>query len=248
MPNSDEGQDSNARVNRPDKNIWARVISYIKAKINESKARKEKEPPADKSARITANATRLMAIFTVVLALSAIYQFIVLDSQLDVMRNDQRAWISIRFVGNQAEIGKPYVAAFIVQNTGKTLAKKVEGHFKMEILNEADEPNFDYSDNRLLVRWEGLMVPNVPQSIGVTHLIKALGTEIPQPTIYTEDLKNRFDSRRIWMAIEGQITYFDIFGRKHWYNVCFANFNPGSDVSSTPPGSTPCSSYNKTDD
>ncbi|MBT9332578.1 hypothetical protein [Paracidobacterium acidisoli] len=38
---------------------WARFISYLKHKMNEKFAKTEQESSADKSARITANATKM---------------------------------------------------------------------------------------------------------------------------------------------------------------------------------------------
>jgi len=43
-------------------------IGYIKRKLHQRKAKKEKESPTDRAARRTALATIWMAVFTVVLA------------------------------------------------------------------------------------------------------------------------------------------------------------------------------------
>jgi methyl-accepting chemotaxis protein len=47
--------------------IWG--VSYIKRKLQERRAKKEKEGPADKAARVTATATLWIALFTLVLAI-----------------------------------------------------------------------------------------------------------------------------------------------------------------------------------
>jgi hypothetical protein len=51
-------------------NFWRGFIRHIKTKMDERRAKKEKESSADRSARLTASATFWMAAFTLILALT----------------------------------------------------------------------------------------------------------------------------------------------------------------------------------
>ena len=58
-----------------------------------------------------------------------------------------------------------------------------------------------------------------------------------------------FDDGQIWIVTYGKITYEDIFGKSHFTEVCFINFHLAPNVyNSSPPGSTKCAEYEKTDD
>jgi|GEM_PF-4998771 hypothetical protein len=65
------------------RSIWG--ISYIKRKMRERAANQKEETPSDKSARITATATKWMAVCTFILALITGGTLIVLKLQLKEM-------------------------------------------------------------------------------------------------------------------------------------------------------------------
>ena len=54
------------------RNRWRWFIDYVKGKLEQQRADKDKETPADRAARRTANATYVIALFTIVLAVSTI--------------------------------------------------------------------------------------------------------------------------------------------------------------------------------
>ncbi len=66
------------------RSIWG--ISYIKRKMYERAAKKKEETPSDKSARVTATATKWMAVFTLLLFLVTGGTLIILKNQLQEMR------------------------------------------------------------------------------------------------------------------------------------------------------------------
>jgi len=78
VANGEHSENADHPINAPRPHWRIRLVSYIKRKVHERRTKKEKESPADKAARVTASATRWMAIFTVVLAIVAILTLCVL--------------------------------------------------------------------------------------------------------------------------------------------------------------------------
>jgi hypothetical protein len=99
------------------RSIWG--IRYIKRKIQERAAKKKEETAADKAARITAAATKWMAIFTFILVLVTLGTLLVLRSQLREMQSGGKdthdladaAGKQQEATGNIAEASKQQAAA-----------------------------------------------------------------------------------------------------------------------------------------
>jgi hypothetical protein len=64
---------------------WQRLVGYIKTKMDERRAKKEKENPTDRAAHVTASATKWMAVFTFILAISSGLTLCILHNQLTEM-------------------------------------------------------------------------------------------------------------------------------------------------------------------
>jgi hypothetical protein len=64
-----ESEQTNFPVKKPSSAWGQRLIGYVKRKMDERRAHKQNETPADKAAKVTAWATALMALFTFVLAI-----------------------------------------------------------------------------------------------------------------------------------------------------------------------------------
>jgi hypothetical protein len=124
---------------------------------------------------------------------AAIYQFFILNGQLDVMQKDQRAWIYIRQENQHIEVGKPILIDLLLQNAGRTPAKKLQATFKVEILNASDSPSFDYSDKKLNLGFEAHMVfPNNPAvRFGASPLSKIQGTQTVEQVVLTQTLADK---------------------------------------------------------
>jgi hypothetical protein len=192
---------------------------------------------------------RIIAVFTAVLAAAAIYQFIILDDQLDVMRKDQRAWMDVQEVGFQNEVGKPIAITMAFRNTGKTPAMNVYMVFKLEMLNIADGPTFDYSNKHLVSEVSGTFFPNTPPlRLGLSPLIAGPGTDDVQGTVLTQDVADKFKNGQIWYAAHGRVSYEDIFGGKHWMTRCFLEYNKVINaITSAPLSAKPCANYEHID-
>jgi hypothetical protein len=197
---------------------------------------------------------RAIALFTGVLAFVAIYQFIILDHQLAAMRMDQRAWIVPQGLSGQTLFDKPLFANISLSNNGKTPAKHFEAITKIEVLDAAAGPTFDYS-NQLLNTWTvgNLISPNPGGNlnsgnppISVTARRQIAGTQTTEFILLSTDLNTRMNAGKVWMAVEGEVGYEDVFGAKHWLTFCMAHFQvpPGE---ATPPGAQKCAEYNNMD-
>jgi len=89
-----------------------------------------------------------MATLTLLGILVAVMTGWILYSQLEEMRTDERAWISIvsgqSHVPNIGSPSPPYVTLTFA-NTGKTVARKLFGEFALEYVANGDSPDFDYA-------------------------------------------------------------------------------------------------------
>jgi hypothetical protein len=121
-----------------------RVVGYMKRKAAKRRTKHQQETAADKVARKTATATIWIAVFSFLLAGAASYQFIILNSQLNVMRKDQRAWISITVPKIKLSVDDPrlHIRSIKVTNTGKTPAKNIVADFFVEVVSNGSQPHF----------------------------------------------------------------------------------------------------------
>lgn len=177
------------------------------------------------------------------------------------MREDERAWIFPKVVDYQVIPCKPPIAvppksAVIVHcepimvtidfpNTGKTPAKKFKVVARMEILNAADSPTFDYSNDLLVDGEDANLVTPSPANPKGMYLYLAErsvipGTKTVKPIFLTPDLQSK------WFSVEGRLTYKDVFNTWHWLTFCFANYSvTPTDI---PDGVEKCAQYNDMDD
>jgi len=87
MKNTNEPAGTGAPVVQP-RNTWRiRLIRYVKRKIDERAAKKQKEPPTDRAARVSANATVWIAFFTFASVAVSVGTFLILRSQLKEMHD-----------------------------------------------------------------------------------------------------------------------------------------------------------------
>jgi hypothetical protein len=87
VENTDKSASADAPIAQPRDMWWVRFVGYIKRKIDERTAKKQKEPPVDRAARVTANATLWIAIFTFVSVAVSVGTFLILKSQLKEMHD-----------------------------------------------------------------------------------------------------------------------------------------------------------------
>jgi len=87
LNDADRPADANHAVKHPRwyRKVW--LVRYVKRKLDERKAEKQKETPTDRAARITANATFWIAVFTFVSVGVSVGTFLILRKQLNEMHD-----------------------------------------------------------------------------------------------------------------------------------------------------------------
>jgi hypothetical protein len=164
-----------------------------------------------------------IAFFTFVLGAAAIYQFIIMDRQLDVMRKDQRAWIAVNVQGDpRFVIDAAPSAPLTITDTGKTPATQIVGDFYVELIPEGQNPHFEAQIPHFKM-FSGIAIPNAPQSVVVSRQKLRPGGNPAESEgdPLTEDEKTALDSGRLWRAVHGTVWYDDVFGTRHWIRFCF---------------------------
>jgi hypothetical protein len=216
---------TNETTNDKNPSRWQRFKNYV-----------------DKSASFT---DRCIAVFTFVLAAAAIYQFIIMGGQLDVMRKDQRAWIQVTLEGSVATVANTTPSISIVLgNTGKTPATHVVGDFYIEIVPNGQDPRFEASILHTTMT-SGAIFPNAPQETTVVRARPKVGgnSDEGEGDPLTENEMASLNDGKSWIAIYGRVAYQDVFHSNHWINFC--SWQPPK------PGiysARKCTAYNNVDD
>jgi hypothetical protein len=230
---------------RPRCEWWRRLVGYIKGKTNERRTKRQQETSADKAARKTATATVWIAFFSFALAGAAIYQFFILNSQLDVLRKDQRAWINVMVSKSKLAVGdeRLHVTSVTITNTGKTPAMNVVGHLLVEVVSNGSQPHFTGGIPHVGYI-AGALIPNDPQESEIRRLRFKSGHsgEVEESPLTPEERLALSDGRA-WLATYGRIEYDDVFKKSHWTQFCgWGQFNPSVQYSSQE-----CTEYNNVD-
>jgi len=161
-----------------------------------------------------------LALFTFFLAAAAIYQFIIMGGQLDVMRIDQRAWIVVRQKDSVTiALNEAPSTTLKIENTGKTPAVPVVGDPYVEIVPNGNSPHFDASVMHRQHTY-GMLAPNGSTEVLVSRLNNAVAPkseDLPLTNAEYADL----DNGNAWIAVYGKVGYRDVFGTKHWTAFCF---------------------------
>jgi hypothetical protein len=175
-------------------------------------------------------------------------------------RVDQRPWVKVELVPSKsseqqatvtATAGSPMTVPVRVKNIGKTPANSLIGTFAIQIAGPQDELFLPADMNN------PPHVEHPKHKVGLTHI--ETGTIFPdqfhdwpiskvdntsigpsQPTTVTQEEVDRVNNGAARVYIEGTITYWDEFGRKHWTRYCTSL--PGS-IDNQPA----CPKYNRAD-
>jgi hypothetical protein len=188
----------------------------------------------------------MITAFTGILALAAIYQFVILNSQLDTMRKDQRPWIKITLTADKPTTLAPLGGTIHLVNNGKTPAKGIiHGDFVVEIIKNGDQPRLDYPWPHIRFTM-GMIVPSdTPSDIVVYRLRAANNTSGVEPDNLTVAEFNDFIALKTFVVIYGTVHYADFFGTEHWTKFCAPLIpeHTAGDFSYKP-----CSDYGDVDD
>jgi hypothetical protein len=201
--------------------------------------------------RDTTFADGVVALFTAALFLASAYQFIILNGQLDVMRKDQRAWITaVPGIPETPENGdgKTLRVPITLTNTGKSSARDVEVRVIVSTVKNGDQPKCEYGKQILETRRTvNVFQPNAPRTINAAILSAAeTDKSTAQPGIVSPDEIQRLTDGSDFFVIYGQVNYKDLFRKEHWVHFCsFGNLNESKIMMVT---AKTCADYNDLDD
>jgi hypothetical protein len=229
MENKEESKAEAPPIQHPVRNWRVRLVNYIKCKMHMDDADKTEEPTTEKAARVTARATKWIAIFTFFVAAAAIYQFIILNSQLDTIRKDQRPWLKLDFTFNNLVVGEPITATLHMVNNGKTPARVVWGDMAIERVKNGELARLNYPlpHSRFTT---GLLFPNAPPSDALVTMMRNSATNTPENEPFMQSELEDFQHLRIFFVVYATVHYKDFFGVDHWTKMCVA------EVSANAPG------------
>jgi hypothetical protein len=189
-------------------------------------------------------------LFTFVLAAAAIYQFIIMGGQLDTMRKDQRAWVSLSAgdpqISEDKASGNVTISwALILVNTGKTLARHSSVEIVVDTVRNGEAATFAY-DSGITWQTTAVVFPNTPVPITGKMLHKTKVKDQPEETILTRaEYEDLLDGTQ-YLVVYARSTYLDIFGREHWQHFCgFKSLSPKPMIVT---GARNCTNYNDVDD
>jgi hypothetical protein len=152
---------------------------------------------------------------------------------------EQRAWVNLSSVPadvwNALKDGQPINVPFILDNTGKTPAKKVCGTILIQIVKNGEQPDF----NRV-TGGTNYVFPNVvPQ---YHEKILAPAFEPPEkPMILDPEVHKSLLAGRSHIFDFGKLEYVDVWNVKHWVTFCGMPGTSGG-------GPLACANYNQIDD
>ncbi|MCU1272329.1 MAG: hypothetical protein JWN74_3623 [Acidobacteriaceae bacterium] len=176
----------------------------------------------------------IMALFTFVIAAAGILQLCVFAAQLDEMRIDQRAWLSVKCDLKQPQVNGTIMAPAVLLNTGKTPAKDVNGVIFIQRvprnnLVDFSNPVFNGSPRgNSLDRWPasvnlnlGVLFPNepIPFSEAIMRKQDSFGGPFVS-VIWTETMQQQYSNGDFYLNVRARFTYDDAAGNPHWTQLC----------------------------
>jgi hypothetical protein len=220
MSDAKKSSDPQARRKTYRCTAWFWTVRDIIRKIHERRAKEGKEPPQDRSARIAANWTRGLGLFTLVLVVVAGFQAWLVVQQLDVMRKDQRAWIIPTVKEKKIDDPTFDTRVITITNPGKTPAKDIKSDLFLEVIpNDGTIPRFGGGFSHLIYT-AGVVWPNAaaPDALEVWRLER--GTKDTQRLPISDAEKTALKEGKAWIAVHGTIEYSDVFGQRHYVRFC----------------------------
>lgn len=203
----------------------------------------------------------VMAIFTVVIAVVAFFQWWVYRSQLDWMRIGERPWVAVKFLPIQIAVSEPLCSPLTVADTGRTPAKHIEALIAIRVLPVATPIDFGYPPfpkeavapvgsqwpvfNKFKI---GVIFPNDPLPITNLCMLKGIrGGPPPKNDVWTQPMQDQFDRGETYVEAHGKFTYTDAIGTQHWTTFCETKMavegkEPSLEVANS------CTAYNDVDD
>jgi len=165
--------------------------------------------------------------FTLALAVTGIYQYTVINRQLDVMRKDERAWVEFLPLPDKPgsditsvhlDPGQPMTYPLGIKNTGKTPARNMVTKIYLDIVDASQEPPLERVVTDTYER--GVITAGIVFPDGDIKQPIVRPTENGKPRLTTDSEVNAVREAKAYIAIYGIITYDDVFGVHHWTKFC----------------------------
>ena len=192
-----------------------------------------------------------LVAFTLALAFLGYFQFKTMTSQLNVMQNDERAWIEIKRGDDPGEVtsGQKVRWALRPANIGKTPAKNIQMRLAVELLPRLQKANLrcvepSYTKFCSLTSIiSGIMYPNA--GLDLPTLPAPLLAEQGGDRLITAAEADAWNSGNEYIAVYGTIEYDDVFQTHHWAKFCYWHSPPGYDFQTY--SAQECTEYNSVD-
>jgi hypothetical protein len=159
----------------------------------------------------------LLTVFTGVLAVFAITQFIIIRAQLDVMRKDERGWVfpNITVPQQSLQPGQSFRITVSFSNSGKTPVSNVFEKVNVEMVARTDPPTFTYPEPKntgfIGQALLGFLIPGQPPV--------EIATSMLEKTFTPKECAD-FNAGQAYIAIYSRTTYVDAFGIARWVQTC----------------------------
>lgn len=178
-----------------------------------------------------------LAIFTCALV-------VVSFRQLQVMRVDQRAWMSIKIDGvPKVPIeGATFDAVAHVMNTGKTPATDVHVDITIEKVRNGESPDLRFLGRIFNAEISGIYLPN--QSSDIPFSLLSIDPRNSAPIRLSRDDVNDLLQGKTFIVMFGGVDYTDVFGTRHWVRTCSWT---GYGTPITGYSAEPCAAFNAID-
>jgi hypothetical protein len=201
-----------------------------------------------------------LAAFTFVLAVAAIYQFVimrgqlkVMSGQLEAMRIDERPWMKITADFLPIQAFSPDIAKLHVFNTGKTPASRISVKMAVETVENGRNPKLDFGWP-IDVMTTGVVFPNtqtedlpIRREKSPFRDLTLQGPGPAEPDPITQEEMIRFGDNKIFFVVYARIEYFDSSNVQHWTNFCAFKGHAQGTVTTQTVSAQDCTNFNAVD-
>jgi len=229
VENTDKPANADAPITQARDWWWIRLVRYAKRKMDERAAKKQKETPADKAARVAANATLWIAIFTFVSVAVSVGTFLILKSQLREMHDGGIDTHNLAVAaGKQAEAAKDQAALLRQQVVGAMSARvALSGpeltNNRLRIIwikqGQVDSPEFNASFQIGTAAFPSLK-PLWKSQVYNIRLKPFYGFRKEYTLPKFSEKEQKLDTQRLTITVKGQFEYDNGFGDKFPQQFC----------------------------
>jgi hypothetical protein len=192
----------------------------------------------------------VMLLFTAALTFATIAQFSLLHGQLDVMRMDQRAWVTA--LPGTADTPKSGTGELLripvaITNTGKTIARDVKVILFARTAKNGDDPPCDYAKQpggTVRAAVTRVFLPSETHTFYATILSEPENSPAKPRVISPDEIHQLTDGDEFFI-VYGEVKYRDMFDHQHWRRFCSHGTLSPKAVMIT---SRTCAGYNDLDD